>query len=31
MDTCSELGLEREEFLNIGLESMKKIAEQIGL
>jgi len=26
-----ELGLEREEFLNISLESMKKIADQIGL
>lgn len=31
MDTCAELGLEREEFLNIALESMKKIAGQIGL
>ncbi len=31
MDTCSELGLERDEFLSIALESMKKIAEQIGL
>jgi len=31
MDTCTELGLERDEFLNIGLESMKKIADQIGL
>jgi predicted hydrolase (HD superfamily) len=31
MDTCSELGLSREEFLNIALESMKKIAPQIGL
>lgn len=31
MDTCVELGLEREEFLNIALESMKKISAQIGL
>ncbi len=31
MDTCSELGLERDDFLNIALESMKKIADQIGL
>jgi len=31
MDTCTELGLDREAFLNIALESMKKIAEQIGL
>jgi putative nucleotidyltransferase with HDIG domain len=31
MDTCSELGLERDQFLNIALESMKKIADQIGL
>lgn len=31
MATCSELGLERDEFLNIALESMKKIADQIGL
>jgi putative nucleotidyltransferase with HDIG domain len=31
MDTCSELGLERDEFLNIALESMKKIADRIGL
>ncbi len=31
MDACSELGLSREEFLNIALESMKKIAPQIGL
>lgn len=31
MDTCSELGLERDEFLNIALDSMKTIAEEIGL
>jgi len=31
MDTCSELGLSRDEFLNIALDSMKKIADQIGL
>ncbi|MCX5780346.1 MAG: HD domain-containing protein [Firmicutes bacterium] len=31
MDTCSELGLEREEFLQIALASMQKIAEQLGL
>jgi putative nucleotidyltransferase with HDIG domain len=31
MRTCSELGLELEEFLAISLESMKKIADQIGL
>lgn len=31
MDTCAELGLERDEFLNIALDSMKKIADQIGL
>lgn len=31
MRTCSELGLELEEFLDIALGSMKKIADQIGL
>lgn len=31
MDTCSELGLEREEFLQIALASMQKIADQLGL
>lgn len=31
MRTCSELGLELEEFLAIALESMKTIAGQIGL
>jgi putative nucleotidyltransferase with HDIG domain len=31
MDTCTELGLERDEFLSIALESMKKIAADIGL
>ncbi len=31
MDTCSELGLERDEFLNIALESMQKISDEIGL
>jgi putative nucleotidyltransferase with HDIG domain len=31
MQTCSELGLELEEFLAISLDSMKKIADQIGL
>lgn len=31
MDTCVELGLEREEFLEIALQSMQAIAEQIGL
>lgn len=31
MATCSELGLELEEFLAIALESMKKIAGEIGL
>ena len=31
MQSCSELGLELEEFLNISLESMKKIAAEIGL
>ncbi len=31
MSTCVEIGLELDEFLNIGLQSMKKIAGQIGL
>lgn len=31
MASCSELGLELDEFLNIALESMKKIADDIGL
>lgn len=31
MDTCSELGLERDQFLTIALESMKTIAGEIGL
>lgn len=31
MDTCSELGLEREEFLQIALTSMQKIADQLAL
>lgn len=31
MATCSELGLELEEFLTIALESMKNIAPEIGL
>ncbi len=31
MQTCSELGLELEEFLDLGLQSMKKIAADIGL
>lgn len=31
MLTCSELGLERDEFLSIALESMKKISDQLGL
>lgn len=31
MQTCSELGLELEEFLQIALESMQKIAYDIGL
>jgi putative nucleotidyltransferase with HDIG domain len=31
MQTCTELGLELEEFLELGLQSMKKIASQIGL
>ena len=29
--TCSELGLELEEFLELGLEAMQEIAEDIGL
>lgn len=29
--TCSELGLELEEFLAIGLEAMKEVADDIGL
>lgn len=31
MVTCSELGLELDEFLTICLESMKKVAEDLGL
>lgn len=31
MQTCGELGLDLEEFLNIGLESLKKIAPELGL
>lgn len=31
MDTCSELGLEREEYLQIALVSMQRIADQLGL
>lgn len=31
MASCSELGLELDEFLNIALESMKKIAAELGL
>lgn len=31
MQTCTELGLELEEFLELGLRSMKKIADRIGL
>lgn len=31
MATCSELGLELDQFLNIALESMKKIAPSLGL
>lgn len=31
MATCSELGLELDEFLEIALESMKKVADEIGL
>lgn len=31
MALCSELGLELDEFLEIALQSMKKIADQIGL
>ena len=29
--TCSELGLELEEFLAIGLEAMKEVADDLGL
>ncbi|MBN1320053.1 MAG: HDIG domain-containing protein [Thermoleophilia bacterium] len=29
--TCSELGLELEEFLAIGLEAMKEVADELGL
>ncbi|NMC27806.1 MAG: HDIG domain-containing protein [Syntrophomonadaceae bacterium] len=31
MDTCQEIGLERDEFLEIALQSMQGIADQIGL
>lgn len=31
MKTCEELGLELEEFMTISLESMKKIASQLGI
>ena len=31
MDTCSELGLSRDEFLALSLEAMKAVAAQIGL
>jgi len=31
MDTCTEIGLERDEFLEIALQSMQEIADQIGL
>ncbi len=31
MDTCKEIGLERDEFLEIALQSMQGIADQIGL
>lgn len=31
MATCSELGLELDEFLTISLESMKKIASELDL
>jgi putative nucleotidyltransferase with HDIG domain len=31
MLTCSELGLELDEFLEIGLESMKEVADELGL
>lgn len=31
MDACSELGLERAEFLEIALEAMKSIAKDLGL
>jgi uncharacterized protein len=31
MSTCVDIGLELDEFLNIGLVSMKKIAGEIGL
>lgn len=31
MATCSELGLELDEFLTISLESMKKVADDLGL
>jgi uncharacterized protein len=31
MVTCSELGLELEEFLAIGLEAMKEVADDLGL
>ncbi len=31
MATCSELGLELDEYLTIALESMKKIAAELGL
>ncbi|MEQ8235625.1 MAG: HDIG domain-containing metalloprotein [Syntrophomonadaceae bacterium] len=31
MDTCKEIGLERDEFLEIALQSMQGIAGQIGL
>ena len=29
--TCSELGLELDEFIGIGLEAMKEIADELGL
>ena len=31
MLTCSELGLELDEFLEIGLEAMKEVADELGL
>jgi len=31
MSTCTELGLELDEFLQIGLEAMQSIAEELGL
>jgi predicted hydrolase (HD superfamily) len=31
MATCEELGLERDEFLEISLEAMKERADELGL